>query len=233
MNKKQEKIEQVETKEVAKEVAKVAEKFELGMLGDLAKIMNPVVVTNQNKFLPYAFVSSAEYDPSYKMIVKSEQELVLTKPWILLSVAYKRASRTLVGRKYDERCYEGGKTDEEFQEKLKESEEDSKVQIGFSHLIFIYSEEFKGFATLETFNSQESYWLGLLSKCHVSSGNMVLVNQIDHSENLAVSKSSGNEYLNCYKFKKWAVIPLTKEVKEEINRQFAEKKQAIIEFSER
>lgn len=228
MNKKQEKIEAVATV--------VPEKFELSVLADLAKntAVAPVADTRINKFLPYVFISSEDFDGTpYHLYIKSEQEIKLTKPWMLLSVSHKRASRTLVGKRYDERCYEGGKTDEEFKEKEIEAEENDRVQIGFSHLIFIYSEEFKGFATLETFNSQESYWVGPLSKCHVSSGNTVRVDQIDHSENLTVSKKSNNSYLSSYKFKKWAVVPLTKEVKEEVNKQFAEKKEAIREFSER
>lgn len=193
------------------------EKFEVTLPDGLKQMMRSVEVKEDNRFLPYCYVSSAKSEEShYHLQIKGANLVEVKHPYFVLAITFRESTRELVGKRYENRTYQGGSKDEDYKEAVEEAEENKKIQVGQTHLLYIDASQdgFKGFVTLETYNSQASYWNQVLSKCHVASGNMVRIDQVDHTENLVVSKESGNTYLSGYKFKKWQVVPITKEIKE-------------------
>ena len=194
----------------------------------LAQYAAPVAKPQAQVFLPYIYIAAnnmADQEAGAVYVV-ADNTRKISAPWQITRLATRPAARHLVAKKYQDRCYEGGQSDEAFQEAIEEAESNKTWFRGEIHLVFVHAQEFSGFATLEAFDTRKSYWGVLMHQKEIlddqgrvigttpapADGMVGLQAEIlieNHSENSTTAKKSGNEYLSSYKFKQWQSMALT------------------------
>ena len=186
----------------------------------------------ENKFFPYIFIASRKMEDHIAGVVYLSGGNVqeIPTPWSLVRIASRNSTRQLIAQKYTNRNFEGGETDAEYQEAMEEIETGSKIIFaGQTHLIFVISEIYEGFATVETYGASESYWGVALSAGDIlkKKGCKILIG--NHSENMTTSKA-GNLYLSAYKFKQWESFDLDEEFLKILGRHVEENEARIQRF---